>query len=222
MSTRELKQWLSKRRESRILKRIRDHLIYVDSCIVKGKDFYKFWVAKDEEASTNMYEIIHQEEKTADKVEAEIIEMLSEGQTPEYVRADLMSFIRLADRAAGNAKRGVKNLLVLIKHDFPKGINDLIGQIFDKLAEEINAFIKVFDSMFKVELDELKEMISKVDNLESKIDELYAKVKYEIAYNSEDVPAGALIILDHAIKDLEDVSDLVEDCSDMVRSIVLL
>ena len=222
MSTRELKQWLSKRRESRILKRIRDHLIYVDSCIVKGQDFYKFWIAKDEEGSKNMYEIIHQEEKTADKVEAEIIDMLSEGQTPEYVRSDLMNFIRLADRAAGNAKRGVKNLLVLINHEFPKGINELIGTIFDKVAEEIDAFIKVFDSMFKVEIEELKKLISKVDNLESDIDKLYADLKYEIAYNSEKVPAGALIILDHAIKDLEDVSDLVEDCADMVRSIVLL
>ncbi len=222
MSTKELKQWLSKRRESKILKRIRDHLIYVDSCIVKGKDFYKFWIAKDEEASNNMYEIIHQEEKTADSVEAEIIDMLSEGTTPEYVRTDLMNFIRLADRAAGNAKRGVKNLLLLINHKFPKGVNDIIGKIFDLLAEQIDAFIKVFDSMFKVEHPKLLELISKVDKYESEIDKLYADLKYEIAYNSGDVPAGALIILDHAIKDLEDVSDLVEDCADLVRSIVLL
>ena len=222
MSTKELKQWLSKRRESRILKRIRDHLIYVDSCIVKGKDFYKFWVVKDEEASKNIYEIIYQEEKTADNIEAEIVDMLSEGQTPEYVRADLMTFIRTADRAAGNAKRGVKNLLVLIKHDFPKGINDLIGKVLDLLAEEIDAFIRVFDAMFKVEREELIKLISKVDDIESEIDDLYAELKYEIAYNTEKVPAGALIILDHAIKDLEDVSDLVEDCADMIRSIVLL
>lgn len=222
MSTKELKQWLSKRRESKILKRIRDHLIYVDSCIVKGKDFYKFWIAKDEEASNNMYEIIHQEEKTADSVEAEIIDMLSEGTTPEYVRTDLMNFIRLADRAAGNAKRGVKNLLLLINHKFPKGVNEIIGKIFDLLAEQIDAFIKVFDSMFKVEHPKLLELISRVDNYESEIDKLYADLKYEIAYNSGDVPAGALIILDHAIKDLEDVSDLVEDCADLVRSIVLL
>ncbi|MCE7741450.1 MAG: DUF47 family protein [Candidatus Heimdallarchaeota archaeon] len=222
MSNRELKQWLSRRRESRILKRIRDHLIYVDSCIVKGKDFYKFWLEKDEEASKNMYEIIFQEEKTADGVEAEIIDMLSEGKTPEYVRADLLSFIRTADKAAGNAKRGVKNLLVLIKHEFPKGIKDLIGKVFDLLAEEIDAFIEVFDAMFKVEHEELIGNIAKVDNIESQIDDLYADLKYEIAYNSVDVPAGALIILDHAIKDLEDVSDLVEDCADMIRSIVLL
>ncbi len=222
MSNRELRQWLSRRRESRILKRIRDHLIYVDSCIVKGKDFYKFWIEKDEEASQNMYEIIYQEEKTADSVETEIIDMLSEGQTPEYVRADLMNFIRTADKAAGNAKRGVKNLLLLIKHEFPKGINELIGKIFDLLAEEIDAFIEAFDAMFKVEHAELIKNIAKVDGIESTIDNLYADLKYEIAYNSESVPAGALIILDHAIKDLEDVSDLVEDCADMVRSIVLL
>ncbi len=222
MSNRELKQWLSRRRESRILKRIRDHLIYVNSCIIKGKDFYKFWIEKDEEASKNMYEIIFQEEKTADGVEADIIDMLSEGRTPEYVRADLMTFIRTADRAAGNAKRGVKNLLLLINHEFPKGITDLIGKIFDLLAEEIDAFIKVFDTMFKVEHPELLENIAKVDRIESSIDTIYGNLKFEIAYNTENVPAGALIILDHAIKDLEDVSDLVEDCADMIRSMVLL
>ena len=222
MSNRELKLWLSRRRESRILKRIRDHLIYVNSCIVKGKDFYKFWREKDEEASRNMYDIIHQEEKTADNVEAEIIDMLSEGNTPEYVRTDLMNFIKIADKAAGNAKRGVKNLLLIINHDFPSGIKDIIDKMFDLLAEEIDAFIKVFDAMLKVEHQELLKIISKVDQIESLMDDLYADIKLEISYNTAQVPAGALIILDHAIKDLEDVSDLVEDCADMIRSIVLL
>ena len=148
--------------------------------------------------------------------------MLSEGNTPEYVRTDLMNFIKIADKAAGNAKRGVKNLLLIINHDFPSGIKDIIDKMFDLLAEEIDAFIKVFDAMLKVEHQELLKIISKVDQIESLMDDLYADIKLEISYNTAQVPAGALIILDHAIKDLEDVSDLVEDCADMIRSIVLL
>ena len=69
---------------------------------------------------------------------------------------------------------------------------------------------------------ELIEIISKVDNIESALDKKYLDIKHEIAYNTKDVPAGALIILDHAIKDLEGTSDLIEDCADMLRSIVLL
>lgn len=222
MNTNELKQWLSRRRSSRVLDRIRDHLIHVNSCITKSKDFYVFWKEKDETAAKNMFEIIYQEERTADVVEAEIVSMLTEGETPDYIRSDLMSFVRMADKAAGSAKRGVKNLLLLINREFPEGINKLIGSIFDLLVEEMEWFIKVFDSMFKVERSELIEIITKVDKIESAIDIKYGELKYEIAFSTESVPAGSLIILDHAIKDLEEASDLIEDCADMIRSIVLL
>jgi uncharacterized protein Yka (UPF0111/DUF47 family) len=194
----------------------------VNSCITKSKDFYKFWTEKDEAAAKNMYKIIHQEEKTADKVEAEIIDMLSEGKTPEYVRADLLNFIRTADKAAGSVKRSANNLLLLIKHEFPKGINKILDAIFELLVEEIEAFIKVFDDMFKLEHPQLIKDIAKVDSIESKIDDKYRELKYQIANKTEGVPAGALIILDHAIKDLEETSDLIEDCAEMLRSLVLL
>ncbi|MHA2357302.1 MAG: DUF47 family protein, partial [Candidatus Heimdallarchaeaceae archaeon] len=138
---------------------------------MKSKDFFQLWKDKDEEAAKNISEIIHQEEKTADCIEAEIVDMLSSGETPEYVRSDLITFIKLADRAAGSVKRGVKNLLLLIKHEFPKGINKILEDFFELLAEEIVALIKVFDAMFKVEHTELIEIISKVDNIESALDE---------------------------------------------------
>ena len=222
MNSKELKQWLSRRRSSRVLDRIRDHLIYVNSCFVKSKDFYAFWDKKDEPAAKNMYELIHQEEKTADSVEAEIVDMLTEGETPDYVRTDLMTFVRTADKAAGSIKRGVKNLLLLINREFPEGIHKLIGSIFELLVDEMEGFIKVFDSMFKVEHAELLKAISEVDKIESSIDLKYGDLKYEIAFSTEGVPAGSLIILDHAIKDLEEASDLIEDCADMIRSIALL
>ncbi|MHA1304562.1 MAG: DUF47 domain-containing protein [Candidatus Heimdallarchaeaceae archaeon] len=222
MKQKELRQWLSRRRESRILKKIREHLVHVNSCISKATDFYTFWVEKDEKAATNMFELIHQEEKTADKIEADIVQMLSEGETPEYVRADLLNFIRLADKAAGGIKRGTDNLLLIIKHDYPESILKIIEEIFQKITEESESFLAAFDNMFKVEHGELKSKILKVDKLESDIDVLYKKMKYEIAYSSENVPAGALIILDHAIRDIEEVSDLIEDCADMIRSIALL
>jgi predicted phosphate transport protein (TIGR00153 family) len=222
MNTKELRQWLSRRRSSKVLDRMRDHLIYVNSCITKSKDFYEFWIKKDEPAAKNMFEIIHQEERTADGIEAEIVTMLTEGETPDYVRSDLLSFVRMADKAAGSAKRGVKNLLLLIKRDFPDSINELLGSIFDLLIEEMEGFIKVYDAMFKVELTELIAIIKKVDEIESSIDVKYGELKYEIAFSTDGVPAGSLIILDHAIKDLEEASDLIEDCADMIRSIVLL
>ena len=119
MNSRELKQWLSKRRESRVLKQIREHLILINSCISKSKDFYNFWKEKDKEAANNMYDLIHQDEKTADNILNTIIEMLAEGKTPEYVRADLLNFVHWADKAAGAVKRGSNNLLILILFVLP-------------------------------------------------------------------------------------------------------
>ncbi|MHA1202851.1 MAG: DUF47 family protein [Candidatus Heimdallarchaeaceae archaeon] len=222
MSNKELKHWLSKRRESKVMKRIRDHLILVNSCITKAKDFYDFWENKDEEAAQNMYDLIHQEEKTADIVEADILDMLSEGRMPEYVRTDLINFIKLADKSAGRIKQGVSNLALLINQEFPESIIKILKSNFELLVDEFQGFAKVFDSMFTIEHEELVKAIEKVSQIETAIDENYKKLKYEIAFSTGDVPAGALIILDHAIRDIEKSSDLIEDCAEMVRSLVLL
>ncbi len=222
MSNKELKHWLSKRRESRVLKRIREHLILVNSCITKARDFFTFWENKDEEGAQNMFDLIHQEEKTADIVEADILDMLSEGRMPVYVRADLVNFIRLADKSAGRIKQGTSNLLLLIKQEFPESIVKILKSNFELLVDEVQGFTKVFDSMFSIEHEELVKEIEKVSEIETAIDKNYKQLKYELAYSTEDVPAGALIVLDHAIRDIELSSDLIEDCAEMVRSLVLL
>jgi len=222
LSNKELKHWLSKRRESKVLKKIREHLILVNSCITKSRDFYAFWADKDEEAAQNMYDLIHQEEKTADMVEADILDMLSEGRMPEYVRTDLINFIRLADKSVGRIKQGTSNLLLLINQEFPESIVKILNSNFDLLVDEVQGFTKVFDSMFSIEHEELLEEIEKVSQIETTIDENYKQLKYEIAFSTGNVPAGALIILDHAIRDIELSSDLIEDCAEMVRSLVLL
>jgi len=222
MSIKHLKQWLSRRRESRILKRIREHLIKINSCVSKSSDFYDFWVKKDVEATKSSYKIISEEERTADVILANIVDMLSEGETPEYVRADLLNFVRLADKAAGAVKRGTQNLLILIEASFPEKITEIIGTIIESLVEESKLFIKTFDKMFQIEREQLLEIINEVDKLESEIDKQYHNLKYEMAYNTPETPAGALIILDHAIRDLEEASDLIEDVAGLIRSIVLL
>ncbi|MCG3219797.1 MAG: DUF47 family protein [Candidatus Heimdallarchaeota archaeon] len=222
MNTRELKQWLSKRRESRVLKHIREHLVIINSCISKSKDFYNFWKEKNKEAANNAYDLIHQDEKTADNILNKIIEMLAEGKTPEYVRADLLNFVHWADKAAGAVKRGSNNLLILLDVEFPEKLIKLLGEIIDLLIEETQTFLNVYDKMLKVEREELIQLIEKVNQLESLTDKTYREMKLEIAYNTSEMPAGALIILDHAIRDFEESCDLIEDCADILRSIVLL
>jgi uncharacterized protein Yka (UPF0111/DUF47 family) len=222
MSTRELKQWLSKRRESRVLKVIREHLVLINSCISKSKDFYVFWKDKNKEAANNVYDLIHQDEKTADNILNTIIEMLAEGRTPDYVRADLLNFIHWADKAAGAVKRGSNNLLILMDVKFPDKLYKLFSEIIDLLIEETQTFLDVYDKMLKVEREELIQLIEKVNQLESLTDKKYREMKMEIAYDTAEIPAGALIILDHAIRDFEESCDLIEDCADILRSIVLL
>ena len=134
----------------------------------------------------------------------------------------LINFIKLADKSAGRIKQGVNNLLLLINQEFPESIMKILKSNFELLVDEFQGFAKVFDSMFSIEHEELVKEIEKVSQIETDIDNNYKKLKYEIAFSTGDVPAGALIILDHAIRDIEKSSDLIEDCAEMVRSLVLL
>lgn len=106
--------------------------------------------------------------------------------------------------------------------DFPEWFAERNPGRSVRLQFEVQGFTKVFDSMFSIEHEELLEEIEKVSQIETDIDENYKQLKYEIAFSTGDVPAGALIILDHAIRDIELSSDLIEDCAEMVRSLVLL
>ena len=72
------------------------------------------------------------------------------------------------------------------------------------------------------EREELIQIIEKVNQLESLTDKKYREMKCEMAYNSPEIPAGILIIMDHAIRDFESSCDLIEDCADILRSIVLI
>lgn len=222
MSIRQLKDWLSKRRESRIIKRIREHLQKIYNCIEKGVDFFDFWLQQDKQAAEEIYAIIHAEEKTADEILQSIIDMLTEGETPDHVRADLLNFVRTADKAAGGVKRGTDNLLLLIDCNFPEEITTIISSILRKLAEQTKVFVELYDKMFKLEREKILEQIKRVDDLESEIDNHYKELKNTIIHKTENVKPGALIVLDHVIKDFEEASDLIEDCADLIRSITLL
>lgn len=222
MSIKQLKDWLSKRRESRIIKRIREHLQKVYSCIEKSGDFMEFWMQQDTDAANEVYSIIHAEEKTADGILGSITEMLSEGETPEYVRADLLNFVRMADKAAGGVKRGTENLSLLIESDIPKEIIKIMETILKKLTEQTKAFVELYDNMFKIERAELIAQIRHVDEIESEIDKMYKELKKAIIYKTSNVNAGAIIVLDHAIRAFEEASDLIEDCADLIGSITML
>ncbi len=222
MSSKQLKVWLKKRRESKVLERIREHLVHVNGCIVKLEDFLDSWEQKDKELATSIHLLIKEEEGIADNIENEIIDLLASGKTPEYVRADLLNFVRWADKAAGCIKRGTDNLLLLLDVNFSKNIKNLLRSISVALIEESKSFLDVFDNIFKLERDELLETIEKVADLESKIDKTYKQIKNEMVTNTSDIPAGALIVFDHAIRDMEESSDLIEDCAVLLRSIVLL
>ncbi len=222
MSTRNLREWLKKRRESRILERIREHIVHIVHIINNAEIFFDFWLEVDKEAAQNSFNLIKEEEDIADEIEAEIIDQLSSGETPKYIRNDLLSFIKLADTAAGSIKRGTDNLLLLIDQDFHIDIKAKMKKIFSLLSEQAQAFIESFDLVLNAELEKIRKKIKLVDKIESDIDGIYKQLKYDMINKTENNSAGALIILDHAIKDIEGSSDLIEDCADLIRAIALL
>lgn len=220
MST--LANYLSSRKLKRVLQLLQEHS---GRCKAVAHTFGKIsdaWYAgKIEEAKTNKVKI-HSQEKSADHIEIELIHEVAKSELPDTkMKEELIHFVRLLDAAAGSAKRSASNMVLLLDYPLPEKYAKLLNEgtgVIATIFEEMDSAVK---SITKGDSDFINSIARSIDKHEDKMDDLYAEFKigyFEIEklFNS----TAAMIILDHAIRDIEECADRAEDAIELLAELV--
>lgn len=217
-----LANYLSSRKLRKVLQLLQEHS---GRCKAVAHTFGKisdaWYSGKVEEAKTNKAKI-HSEEKSADHIQQELIHEVVKSELPDTkMKEELIQFVRLLDSAAGSAKRSASNMVLLLDHPLPEKYSKLLQEgtevislIFDQMDNAVKAItngdVEYIDSISRL-----------IDKHEDKMDDLYAEFKvgyFEIeqVFNS----TAAMIILDHAIRDIEECADRAEDAIELLAELV--
>ncbi len=214
-----LNDYLKDRKQKIILDLMIEH---AGRCRAVGKSFVevgKMIASGNKTNLTSRVAIIKTQERSADEIEAKLGLEVAVSNLPSKMADDLLLLVRKLDRAAGAAKRSVINLELIKDFDLP-----------EKLAERIRESTEIINEIFiKMELglrsisneDKVYNICYEVNALETKIDVIYTELKrgyFEIedAFKS----SAALIILDHAFRDLESSADFGEDAAEILTTLV--
>ncbi len=214
-----LKSLLEERKYSIIFDLMLEH---AGRCKAVGKSFYEASIMLASGNKTDLksrVKIIKTEERSADEVEAKLNLEVAKSNIPSKLAEELVLFVRTLDRAAGASKRAVTNLELISDYKLPTAYTSKIeksAEIIKKLFEEMEKGIKNIN-----DIDKVKKHCQVVNDYESEIDRNYTDLKqgyFEIerAFNS----SAALIILDHAFRDLEAAADFGEDAADRLLALV--
>ena len=220
MST--LADYLTSRKLRRVMQLMQEHS---GRCKAVAHTFGKIsdaWYAgKVQEAKTNKAKI-HAEEKSADNIELELIHEVAKSELPDTkMKEELISFVRLLDAAAGSAKRSATNMVLLIDYPLPKKYSKLLKEGTDVIAVIFDEMDKAVNSIRNGDSETIISIARAIDKYEDKMDDLYRDFKigyFEIekAFNS----TAAMIILDHAIRDIEECADRAEDAIELLAELV--
>ena len=210
---------LKNRKNRRITNLLIEH---AGMCVAVGNSLHKASAMMKSGSLSDLksrVSVIRTEERSADEVEAKINREVAKSSLPSKLAEELLLFVRALDRAAGAAKRTVINLELISEYPMPKKYSNLINEATSILKEIFEIMEKTLhrldDSTF------VTKQCRKVGNRETKIDEIYVKLKkgyFEIekTFNS----AAAMIILDHAFRDIEAVADFSEDATEVLTTLV--
>lgn len=186
-----------------------------------GKISDAWYSGKIQEAKTNKAKI-HAEEKSADHIERDLIHEVAKSELPDTkMKEELINFVRLLDAAAGSAKRSATNMVLLIDYPLPQKYSNMLKEGTDVIASIFNEMDIAVRSIPNGDADKIISISRAIDKYEGKMDTLYAEFKigyFEIekTFNS----TAAMIILDHAIRDIEECADRAEDAIELLAELI--
>ncbi len=217
-----LADYLTSRKLKKVMRLMQEHS---GRCKAVAHTFGKisdaWYSGKIQEAKTNKAKI-HAEEKSADNIELELIHEVAKSELPDTkMKEELINFVRLLDAAAGSAKRSATNMVLLLDYPLPKKYSTMLKEGTDVIASIFNEMDTAVKSIPNGDAEKIISISRAIDKYEDKMDNLYAEFKigyFEIekAFNS----TAAMIILDHAIRDIEECADRAEDAIELLAELI--
>ncbi len=213
---RSLLEWFGKRRESVVIRGMREHVRAVEDTVSELNKAVTSLCGEDQEKAKEAIGRLLLAEKEADNLEESINTELSKGDMEAKEREDLLRLIRRMDYIADWAKESAMNLQLILEANVrvPTRLWSRyceMTKVLDMAAKELHASI---DNL-GVSEDKAQRHSREVERLEHVLDDLYFSTKKEILFS--DIDPRAVFLLRDMLHGIENSADSCKDVADIIH-----
>ncbi len=214
--------WLGGRRLNEVVEKSLTHLELVVETVKRLDLLIKSLKEKRIVDAQKYFEEVVSYERRADDVKRDILRRLRGAFIHPLDREDLLRLLLTADDIAAYTKASARRIISIynIGSRIPDEIIDYMYRIIGKTVE---AAEKLLESVKILGIDPGRavELTHNVEKLEEEIDEIRMKALEKLFSICREKLVIECILIRDAIEDLESISDMCEDTSDVVRVIAL-
>jgi len=215
----ELIKWFEKRRETKVVTMMQQHLATTISAVEDLERAVKAAADNDEKKMKQSIARVTSAEKEADKLRRDDMRELARGELPPADREDLMHLMKRIDMVADWSRESTRILNVISPEDIPDNLKKAMVEMMKGTKECAVALRRCVSRMTKKPEDALKAA-DEVERLEEEVDALYENARKQLVKETK-MKVGVAIMLNQLLDAIETVADWCENVCDQVRVIVV-
>lgn len=213
---RSLLEWFGKRRESMVIRGLRDHVLAVGDSTAELNKAVTALCNMDSEKAMEALNRMLLSEKEADNIEERISVELSKGDMEPKERESLMRLVRRMDFIADWSKESGMNLQLILEAKVKVPVS--LWSRYHEMTVELERTTKELRASIE-QLGVNEELADKhsreVERLEHVLDDLYFVTKKEILFS--DIDPRAVFLLRDMLHGIENAADSCKDVADIIH-----
>jgi len=215
----ELIKWFQKRRETKALTTVQQHLALTTGIIEDLEKAVNAAVNQNEKEKKQSIDRITSSEREADVLRRKVMDDVSKGELSPIDREDLMELVKRVDMIADWGRESTRVLGAVPLEHVPKPIKDTLIEMV-KNVKECTAFAQKCVNKMMTKPEEALQAADVVERSEEKVDDIHEKAR--ILIGKEELPrAGVAVLISQLFEAIEQIADSCEDVSDQVRIIMI-
>jgi len=215
----ELLKWFEKRRQTKALTMVQQHLGMTVSIVEDLERAVKAWVNNDEKELKVCADRIAKAEKEADNLRRQVMNELARGELPAADREDLMHLVKRVDMVADWSQESTRIIKALPIMEVPDILRKACTEMVEGVKECVFALRKSISRIAEKPEEALKAA-DEVERQEEKVDDLHEKARTLLAKETIK-SAGVAVLISQLLGAFEMVADSCEDTCDQIRIIVV-
>jgi len=215
----ELLKWFEKRRETKAITIMQQHLATTMSAVEALENAVKASVIGNEEETKALIDRVMSAEKEADRLRRTVMIELAGGELPPTDREDLMHLMKRVDMVADWCRESTRVLNATPMQDVSESLKNAAVQMVEGVRECATALRKSINSMAEKPEEALKAA-DEVERLEEKVDDIFENSR-RLLVKEEGLKIGVAIMMNELFEAIEMAADACEDACDQVRIIVV-
>ena len=201
-----------RRREHKVYLLFNEHLNTVGECLAKFKEMTINYLNNNPLHEENALDV-HKLESKADTIRRNIEKEIHGGAFLPFLREDYIEIAERIDKIADKAE-AVVDFYMLVRPQIPDSLHDAIKELTDRTIVGLPHLKNMFD-LLDVDMTKVVDEAVKVNIIESEVDQLERELIKNV-FNL-DIDLALKIILRELIRNIADISDLIQNASDRIE-----